>query len=913
MRATAIELSNRQNTGWTQRKAATELLDITYPTGDVRRALDAVSATSAGKPIVMMGQRGSGKSHIMALVHHAFGSPDQLELWASAWGEKLQAGKLGALKLQRGFMPLSETLSNQEYPHLWDVLFDRHPKGPYFRGKFEQSGSLVPAKSLLQDMFAEQKAALILDELQTWYDGLHDEPGPEGKKRLKWAFNFIQTLSELAEDRPDLFCLVVSVRDNTTDAFQQIHRKGPVVIDFKGETAREDRKKLVLHRLFQNRGNVPLAEVEQAVHVYATERVRLLHAEKTEADTARLQQDVVECWPFSPELLGLLEDHILMAAAAQDSRDFIRMLAEVFRVRGQLIPVITPADFSVDDDDCGVTTLIDSFATSADQERLREKAIRNLEAIRDANVGAAHAREVISSIWVRSLSSTQDTGATRNEVQLDITRGKPVDDNAFTAELANIVENSFNIHEVGTHDKRFCFKLPENPEAKLKAWARNDRAFDPQSAAAPGLLTVRRDQEYLKQVLNHLLKTPDGTSEPPSQPVVLDPNWERAPWANLSQMDQPVGWTERGKPVLIVLPVAPKSSSDVLGPWLAEHVTQNRNMVRFLLPKADSPNFYDDRNLLITARCAFLASEWKLTDPQYAKLHVKFEGALKTELKSRFDRFVVLATWDFQAPKNCTFDEEAHGATGADIPAAVEKHVAENHFAPEDFDSFIIEAASHNDTMRQILALLREPPLPGETAIPYLGDINTYDQVLRVVAKGKVALNAAGRWWQREPGESTEDALVRLRQRAWCIGQAMFSVQLGETSQVGGGGVVATPQMPTPPKEPTGVPPLPSGPFPQPEPLTPKTIVGGGPTVPSPDRSPQPQPVIRRSLGAKTGINLLGELEKWALPDAQKVTQAVITLNSVSIKEIRDLCVKLPPKLQAELQLNLPPDGGSTT
>src|SRR5689334_16384368 len=82
MRATAIELSNRQNTGWTQRKAATELLEITYPSGDVRRALNAVSASSGGKPVVMIGQRGSGKSHIMALVHHAFGSPDQVEAWA---------------------------------------------------------------------------------------------------------------------------------------------------------------------------------------------------------------------------------------------------------------------------------------------------------------------------------------------------------------------------------------------------------------------------------------------------------------------------------------------------------------------------------------------------------------------------------------------------------------------------------------------------------------------------------------------------------------------------------------------------------------------------------------------------------------------------------------------------------------
>ena len=121
----------------------------------------------------------------------------------------------------------------------------------------------------------------------------------------------------------------------------------------------------------------------------------------------------------------------------------------------------------------------------SDQERLREKAIRNLSAIRDAMIDAPHAREVISSIWVRSLSATQDTGATRNEVQLDITRDKPIDDNAFTAELANIVESSFNIHDVGTHDKRFCFKLPENPGSKLKAWARNDRAFEPQTAAVP--------------------------------------------------------------------------------------------------------------------------------------------------------------------------------------------------------------------------------------------------------------------------------------------------------------------------------------------------------------------------------------------------------------------------------------------
>ena len=93
------------------------------------------------------------------------------------------------------------------------------------------------------------------------------------------------------------------------------------------------------------------------------------------------------------------------------------------------------------------------------------------------------------------------------------------------------------------------------------------------------------------------------------------------------------------------------------------------------------------------------------------------------------------------------------------------------------------------------------------------------------------------------------------------------------------------------------------------DPVTPGTQVGSEPIRPMPGSSPPSQPVIRRSLGAKTGVNLLGEIEKWALPDAQKVIQASLTLSGVSVKELRDLCMKLPPKLQAELQVTLPPEG----
>ena len=199
----------------------------------------------------------------MAVLHHAFESHAAVEGWAREWGAKLGAERLANLKLQPGFTAISETMSNQEYAQLWDLIFDRHPQGSYFRGKFEQSATAVPSKTLFQDMFQAQHTALILDEFQTWYDGLRDEEGDTGHKWRQWAFNCIQTLSELATERPDLFIFVISVRDNTTDAFKQIHRNSPIVIDFKGETAKEDRKRLVLHRLFKNRDNFTDQEIER--------------------------------------------------------------------------------------------------------------------------------------------------------------------------------------------------------------------------------------------------------------------------------------------------------------------------------------------------------------------------------------------------------------------------------------------------------------------------------------------------------------------------------------------------------------------------------------------------------------------------------------------------------------------------
>lgn len=903
MRGTAIELRNRQGTGWTQ-KEPDELLRITYPTSDVRRALAGVSTDAQGQTLVFLGQRGRGKSHIMALLHHAIESPSKVRSWTQEWGGKPGFENFAKLSFPQEFVAITETLSNQEYRTLWDLVFDRHPRGTYFRGRHEAGGTLIPAKSLMQDLFAERPTALILDEFQTWFDGLHDDPADTGLKRRQWAFNFVQILSELAKERPDLLLLIVSVRDTTTEGYRQIHRIGPVIIDFKGETAKEDRRKLLLHRLFENRAQFSATAVEQYVGPYSQERVRLLHADKSDAEKERVRREVVECWPFAPELLGLLDDQILLADSAQDKRDLIRVLAELFRSRGSEVPLLTPSDFLVDDDQCGVLTLLDSFATTADQEHLRETAIRNLLALQSAGVQTEHAREVISGIWVRSLSATGIFGGTREELQLDLTRNAGVNDNAFSAEVSTIVENSFNIHEVGTAERRYCFKLQENPLSKVKATAKNDKLFDVDAPAPPGLLPVMKDQAFIRLVLEHQLRSPDSVTEPPSRVLVLDLNWEKSPWANVAAQDMPERWD---KPVLIVLPISPTDLNATLGRWLAQCVTTKRNMVRFLIPKVGTPNLYDDPGLRQIARCAFLAKAWKEKDGErdkdkYADIHRRFERDLRRELSTRFDRFALLQRWNYQQPSSCLFHVEPCVTAPDMIAGAVEDGVRVNFFALEDFEAFVVAAAQRGDTMKALLALLREPPAkPDQESIPYLGDVALYEQTIRVTAKDKIALRVGNSWYRADPAETEEQAFARLRKACFRTGRDLDEVELGLPEQIGPGGI----SIPSSVQPSTGM--L----FPAAPPnVVVKPPVSQTPVIEPPTKTPTPPPVpvIRQSNGAKSGLNLLGDLEKWALPDQERVNAATLVFRGLSVRELRELCTKIPSKLQAELEIRTGPE-----
>ena len=90
-----------------------------------------------------------------------------------------------------------------------------------------------------------------------------------------------------------------------------------------------------------------------------------------------------EAWPFAPHLLRLLEDQVLVATNAQETRDLIRILASLFKSRGESVPLITAADFQL--------TMMSraserSWIQSPTRRHrdLRERAQRNMLAVQEA-------------------------------------------------------------------------------------------------------------------------------------------------------------------------------------------------------------------------------------------------------------------------------------------------------------------------------------------------------------------------------------------------------------------------------------------------------------------------------------------------------------------------------------------------
>lgn len=874
-----VDFTNRQGTGALD-KSAEEFLNITYPSVDLLKLIEALQPGKA-RPVVIIGSRGQGKSHLMAALAHMYKDPSATDNWLKSWAGQLHRDGLTNLALNRDVEVITESLHQHNYTFLWDLLFDKHPEGKYIRGKWEGLGdskSEVPGTALFLEMFQKKPAVLILDEFQTWYEGLTNT---KQHPRRNWAFNFIQILSEIAEENPELLTLVLSVREGDSDAAQQVYRINPVRIDFKGPEAKRDRQKLLLYRIFENRIQIPESDIENLIIAHLNEFYRLYHIPGSEQE--RHKDEFVHSWPFSPLLMKLLDDQVLIATQTQETRDLLRILVDVFKDAGERSPILTAADFSITEEKSGVASLLDSVANQLHRD-LRSKALRNFEAVKEAVEGTTqkvpNLGTILSSLWIRSLSLENMAGARPAEIQLDITRSKPIDDNLFSVELEAIKENSFNIHQKGD---RLVFLNEENPQAKLMAHAKNDKLFN-----------EGQDVEHLAQEIRYVL----GGSETNSslgRVIVLKKNWQSNPWVDVDEKDRPENWDNRIPHVVI-----PKGNVKVkdLGMWLKEKVSKHRNTIRFILAKETMEPVFFDKGLLVLARAVYLAKQWKNADANYSALHVKYQKELRDQLKVRFDRYAVLDTWNFGNPDQCEFEINSHKAEGDRIVPAIHEKIKTDLFLAEDFEALVLEAAKRNDSFATVLDQLKEPMGGGNPCIPWLGENEAKEHIVRLCARGKIEINIGGReLLSSRPGETEDAAWNRMKGKIG-TGRTLEETLIHEPDSTvsSGGGQTEDDTDPNSPGDYTGTAATGGSEVSEGQigGITPGGLFGGGTGTKS--KTPF-------SSDTTSSLSLLGKLESWGITPGAKVSNVKISIENLTGAQLQELIKKLPDGVSYGLNL----------
>jgi hypothetical protein len=269
-------------------------------------------------------------------------------------------------------------------------------------------------------------------------------------------------------------------------------------------------------------------------------------------------------------------------------------------------------------------------------------------------------------------------------------------------------------------------------------------------------------------------------------------------------------------------------------------------------------------------------------------------------LKVRFDRFAVIRTCSFTDPSRCKFQIEALDAQGSQIPEAIEESLRNDVFVPEDFEALVLEAATNNDPVGKLLRELQEPRPNEEDTVPWLGETIMKEKIVRLCARGEIAINLRGvEYLQVGPGEDEEMAWRRMRGRlgtgkhldetyvllpaavpaAHGGATPVMAGPTGTTPPAPGGGLFTTPGG----GGSTGVPGTPAGP----------SLFGGPPTA----------GVVQHSAAPTSPLNLLGKVEAWGIGPATTLRTVSVKVTGATGAQLQKLLRGLPDGLTYELNV----------
>ena len=415
---------------------------ITYPTTEIVETL-RVLADRFRRPdevpgtLLLSGNYGLGKSHVLLTAHHALSAPSVARAWAERWG-------IEGLDFPEGVRVHTRSFIKHGNENLWEILIELVggkrglPRGDYPDGQF------------IEDLLGDEPIVLILDEIERWYDAADD-------KRQSRNRNFLQALSEVSM-RDGRITLITSVLGQTPEPAETLRRTKPRELSFRSA---EDRQRIILFRLFENREH-------PAVRAHAAEVASAYEGAYTAAglsDVDAYAAEMRNSWPFSPEFLDILTKKIPDNGGFQGTRGTLRFLAEIVRHTHESRPLVTSQDLPLGSDDIknGLSNL-----DASGGEAVRRATGDNYEAV---PASLPHRDELFSALLLYSVADPTRPGATRQEiVRAVLDPGE--NPNRITDALSQMQSFAYNLH---IENDRYVFKAQENPAARVNAVARSKR------------------------------------------------------------------------------------------------------------------------------------------------------------------------------------------------------------------------------------------------------------------------------------------------------------------------------------------------------------------------------------------------------------------------------------------------------
>ncbi|MFW6105686.1 MAG: hypothetical protein ACOC7P_03800 [Chloroflexota bacterium] len=406
-----------------------EFFKITYPSAALKRTLERIDeklggATSQGA-VLMVGPYGSGKTHGVISLFHVFKHSDTAKAWLRKWniGIQIPADTKYAVFSSRRY----------DVDLLWEPIFTQLG-GQEILPEIKR----FPTIDHIEKLIGDSTCAIFIDEIENWYGSFNPETQADLIERNE---TFLEHLLEVANDPRKKLLLFITFLEEKEGLKKIFNRTKPVRIDV---SAKEDRERIALHRLFENADEKDMDKVEKVVGSYVEK-----YTEPIKIDNPyHYQQRMAQMYPFHPILLDAATQIYEAAAERQDIRGMMNVLADAVRDTYYKEDLILLSD-------------LDENAFRGIDLQLVERYSYDLGRVKDLPFG----EEILKTILIYTLNE-KTVGATESDILLSVfspTQGHTL--NGIVMDVENVYGKPHYLHrEKGV----FLFKHDLNIFALLE-------------------------------------------------------------------------------------------------------------------------------------------------------------------------------------------------------------------------------------------------------------------------------------------------------------------------------------------------------------------------------------------------------------------------------------------------------------